>query len=127
MLTIIAAFGILIVFGCTYGMANPAGLLALVGRFADAKGYAFAIGVRVLLGAASILAAPDSLMPVFLYAIGALSLIAAAVLMMVGVSGYRRILDWVSGFQAPMLRLWLIFGLLFGVALIWVTGIVQAT
>ena len=124
MLTIIAIFGVLIVFACAYGMASPSGLLELVGRFANKQGFAFAIGVRIVLGTVSILAAPESRLPAFLYIIGVISLIAAAVLLLIGMPGYRRIMDWVSGFPESMMRAWLVFGLVFGAALIWVTGIV---
>ena len=124
MLSLIALVGILIVFACTYGMANPSGLLEMTSRFANRRGFWFAIGMRILHGAASILAAPDSLMPLFLYVIGGISLIAAVVLLLIGMSGYRRILDWVSGLPMSLLRAWLVFGLAFGAALIWVTGIV---
>jgi hypothetical protein len=124
MLAIIAVFGILIVFACSYGMASPSGLLELVGRFANRQGYAFAIAVRVVLGAVSILAAPASLMPVLLYVVGAIALAAAAVLLLIGLPGYRRIMEWVAGFAPSMLRVGLVFGLVFGAALIWVTDII---
>ena len=125
MLTLIAIFGILIVFACAYGMAHPAGLLELVDRFANKQGYAFAIIVRIVLGTVSVLAAPVSKLPILLYVVGGLSLLAAAVLLVIGLPGYNRIIGWVAGFPAAMLRAWLVFGLVFGVALIWVTGIVQ--
>ena len=124
MLTLVALVGIVIVFACAYGMSNPVGLLGFVDRFSNQRGFAFAVIVRVVLGVVSLLAAPDSLLPVFLYGVGALSLIAATVLGLIGVSGYRRIIGWVTSFPASMLRAWLVFGLVFGAALIWVTGIV---
>ena len=123
MLALIALVGILIVFACTYGMANPAGLLAGVRRFANPAGYRFAIAVRVVLGIAALVAAPASRAPLFLYLVGGIALVAAAVLLVIGLPGYHRIMDRVDGFPPAFLRTGLVLGMAFGVSLIWVTGI----
>ncbi len=123
MLELIALFGVLIVFACAYGIANPQGLLRLVDRFAGVGGYLVAIVVRLVLGAAAILAAPASLLPVFLYIVGGISLLAALALMLMGRRGFERLIRWVAGWESRLLRAGLVLGMLFGVALIWVTGI----
>ncbi len=124
MLTVVAVFGILIVFVCAWGLADPARLLDTVAKFSGAGGYAFAIGVRVVLAVAAWIGAPDSLLPLFLQALAVISITAAIALLVMGLGGYRRIIGWVSGFGQSLLRAWLIFGMLFGAAMIWVTGIV---
>ncbi|MDH3440297.1 MAG: hypothetical protein OEM63_06075, partial [Gammaproteobacteria bacterium] len=87
-------------------------------------GYSIAIVVRALLGAAALMAAQGSQLPIFLQIVGGLSLFAAAVLLVIGRSRFSQLIRWVASFNAAVLRLWLVFGMLFGVALIWVTGIV---
>ena len=124
MLQLVALFGVLIIIACAYGVANPQGLVALVDRFAGLGGYLIAIIVRVILGGAAIVAAPASLLPIFLYVIGAISLIAALALILMGKSRFGRLIRWVASWNPPVLRGGLVLGMLFGVALVWVTGIV---
>lgn len=124
MLQLIALFGVLIILTSAYGLADPEGLLRLVDKFSSVGGYVSAIVVRVILGAAALTAAQASLLPIFLQIIGGLALFAAAVLLIMGRSRYTQLIGWVASFKAAMLRLWLVFGMLFGVALVWVTGIV---
>ncbi len=123
-LALVATFGVLIVLACGWGFADPSRLLEMVGRFSGAGGYAFAIGARVVLGVAAWLGAPASLHPLFLQVIAVISATAAVALLIMGIGRYRQIIGWVRGFRPSLLRTWLIFGMLFGVALIWVTGIV---
>lgn len=123
MLTVIALFGVSIILVCGFGSANPQALLDLAGRFANKAGLAMAAVLRLVLGVAALLAAPDSRAPIFLYVVGAIALIAAVVLPVIGVTGYRRIIDWVASFNTAMLRVWLLGGLIFGAALVWVSGI----
>ena len=124
MLQLIALFGVLIILGSGYGLADPQGLIRLVEKFSGVGGYIFAIVVRVILGVAALLAAESSLLPVFLQIFGGLALLAAVGLLVIGRPRFEQLIRWVASFSAALLRLWLIFGMLFGVALIWVTGIV---
>ena len=124
MLQLIAFFGVLIVLACGYGLADPQGLIRLVDKFSGVGGYTIAIVVRIVLGVAALVAAQASLLPIFLQVIGGLSLFAAIVLLVIGRSRFSQLIRWVASFNATLLRLWLVFGMLFGVALIWVTGIV---
>lgn len=124
MLQLIALFGVLIILACAYGLADPQGLMRHIEKFSSVGGYIFAIVVRVILGAAALMAAADSLLPVFLEIIGGISLIAAAVLLLIGKGRFSRLIQWVASFNSSFLRLWLVFGMLFGVAMVWVTGIV---
>lgn len=124
MLQLVALFGILIILGSGYGLADPEALIRLVKKFSSAGGYVIAIVVRVILGAAALLAAEASLLPVFLQIIGGLALLAAVSLLLMGRPRFEQLIRWVASFSAAVLRLWLTFGMLFGVALVWATGIV---
>ena len=124
MLSIVALFGITIIVMCAYGSADPPGLLRLVGRFSNRSGFMFAIAVRLVLGTVALLAAPESRAPALLNVIGVIALLAALVLPAMGLARYQRLIAWVSGFGAAALRTWLVFGLLFGVALVWASGFV---
>jgi len=122
-LNVIAIFGVLIILACGYGSANPQALLEQVGRMANTTGLWFAVLLRVAFGIVAILAAPDSLSPVFLQIVGAIALLAAVVLPFLGVAGFHRIIDWMSSLGGAWIRTWLSAGMIFGVALVWVSGI----
>ena len=124
MLPVIAFFGVLIILACSYGLADPPGLLKQIENFSGVGGYVFAIIVRVILGVAALLAADASRLPLFLQIIGGLSLLAALGLLLLGRPRFVRLIGWVAAFNPAMLRVWLVFGMLFGVMLVWVTGIV---
>ena len=66
MLTFIAGIGVLIVLACAWAFADLSALINMMRKFSGSGGYAFAIGVRVMLGVAAWLGAPDSLLPIFL-------------------------------------------------------------
>jgi len=123
MLNVIAIFGILIVLACAYGSINPSVLFSLIDRFANIPGYAAAIFMRVVLGIVAILAAPDSLSPVFLQVIGVIAIAAAVGLLLIGISGYKKLIGWVKELGPALHRMALMLGLLFGTALIWASGI----
>lgn len=125
MLTIIATFGVLIVLACGFGSANPQALIRVVKQFDSLPGFVFAIIVRVFLGVVAILAAPASRAPLFLMIIGGIALVAALGLLLMGRSRMSRLITWVSGFSNTMMRTWLLFGVAFGVALIWAAGFIN--
>ncbi len=124
MLQVIALFGILIILACAYGLANPQGLLRQIDRFSGVGGYVAAVIMRFVLGIAALLVADASRLPPFLQVIGGLSLLAALALLVMDRARFVGLIGWVVGFNPSWLRIWLLFGMVFGVALVWVTGIV---
>jgi hypothetical protein len=124
MLQVVAFFGILIILACARGLADPQDLLRQIDRFSGVGGYVAAIIMRFALGIAALLAADASRLSPFLQVIGGLSLLAALVLLVMGRVRFVGLIGWVAGFSPSWLRIWLLFGMVFGVALVWVTGIV---
>ena len=72
----------------------------------------------------SLLAAPDSLLPGFLYVVGGIAIAAALILLVMGRSRFEQLIRWVAGWNAAFMRVALVFGMLFGVAMVWVSGVV---
>ena len=124
MLQIVALFGVLIIFASLWGVADPQALIRMVQRFSTPAGYAFAILVRVVLGTAALLAAPASLLPGLLYVIGSIAIAAALVLLVMGRARFEQLIQWVAGWNTAFMRVGLVFGMLFGVAMVWVTDVV---
>lgn len=63
--------------------------------------YATAIGVRIVLGLALVLYAPNTAFSLALSILGWLALIAALVLLIMRRSGFQRLLAWVTSFATP--------------------------
>ncbi|MFQ5548031.1 MAG: hypothetical protein ACE5FV_07065 [Woeseia sp.] len=117
---------IIVVFG---GLLCLAGLLILVtpDRFKNFmngwKGqprFLFAVIVRVLLGAVLLAEAQNLRFPVVMKIIGAIAILAAIVLLLVGQERTDRFIDWWMRMPDRALRSWSVFALAFGVFLIYV-------
>ena len=99
------------------GLAAPERLLATVERFITPQGLAFAAGIRLVLGGALWLAAPESRAPDLLRVLGAITVIAGIATPFVGVERARRLFDWWSGLGPFALRGWSILAIALGIGL----------
>ena len=116
---IVALFGIVLVLLSLWGMISPDRLVRMVRSVMDKSwGMPFAVGVRIIMGVALLFAAPASKFPVLFSAFGWLALIAAAALPVLGRERLVPLFDW---FQKSnlVIRLWLIFGVIFGVFMLY--------
>ena len=78
-------------------------------------GIYIAVIVRLVLGAALIIAAPASPFPIVFQVLGSIAIVAAVVLALLGRERIRKFTAWLSGrFSALIIRLWLLFGMAFG-------------
>ncbi len=116
---IVLFFGILIGALCIWGFVAPAKLVAMVKTVVDQPaGLVGAVGVRIVLGAALIIAAPASMFPTVFTVLGWIAIAAAIGLAIIGRKGMQRMVGWVTGWSPVLTRLWLVFGLLFAAFLI---------
>ncbi len=119
-LTVVLIFGAVIAVLCLLGLFAPTRLTdAVTGFWKRPAGLPAAVGVRVLLGLALILSAPQTPFPRTFVVLGIVALVAAIVILFAGRDFVQRLLDW--GLRQPpaLLRLWLAFGLAFGLFLLW--------
>jgi len=108
-------FGVLILAVSVIGMIAPAWLLGLVRKVASHPGgFAFAVIVRILLGAALLTAAQISGFPLVFTTLGWIAIAAAIGLLLMGPGRMHRLVGWVGRFQPMTLRIWLGFSALFG-------------
>jgi len=78
-------------------------------------GIYFAVIVRLMLGVALIVAAPESLYPMAFLIVGWIAIVAAAAVAFIGRERLRRITDWfLERFTPPIIRLWLLIAMAFG-------------
>ena len=84
-----------------------------------------AVGIRLLLGVALIVAAPASLFPLVFRVIGVIAILAALALPIMGIERIRRLVGWFAALPSLALRLWLVFGFAFGAFLVYGTGVLR--
>ena len=115
----IAALGVFLCFACIVGFIKPMTLTALVPWFLKLRGaLAFAVAVRLAIGIALIVAAPDTRYPLAFQILGGLMLLAAAALPLIGLARVTRLVNWVAGWPPVAMRGWLLVGFAFGAFLI---------
>ncbi len=98
-----------------WGIFAPEKLKSLVASAMDKYwGIYSAVIVRLVLGSALIVVAPASRFPVVFQVLGLLTIVAAIIVALMGRERIRRFLAWFSErFSAPIVRLWLLFGMAF--------------
>ena len=112
---IVLVLGVTICVFSVWGAYAPEKLIKLVAGVADhAWGLYFAVLLRLVLGLALILAAPDSRFPLVFQALGWLAIAAAVALAVMGQQGIRRLVAWFARFSAAIIRVWLLVGMAFG-------------
>ncbi|MBI2206252.1 MAG: hypothetical protein HYU41_20655 [Candidatus Rokubacteria bacterium] len=101
------------------GVVAPARLLALVRSFGTPVGLWTAAVIRLVLGTALFVVAPESRAPDALRVIGILIFVSGVVTPFVGVARLRRILGWWSARPATFQRAWAASALALGVFLLY--------
>ena len=83
-------------------------------------GIYFAVLVRLALGAALIVSAPDSRFPLVFLTLGWVAIAAAIAAALLGRVRLRRFVNWwVEWFSPSTARLWLLFAIAFGAFIIY--------
>ena len=117
---IIIIVGIFVCALSTWGTLAPERLMKFVSKVMNQDwGIYTAVIVRLLLGLALIIAAPDSRFPLIFQALGWVAIFAAVALVSMGRSRIRRLLAFFERLSSLMIRVWLLFGIVFGGFLIY--------
>lgn len=96
------------------GLVSPRALLSIAGQFQTPSGLYAAAAVRILLGAALLLAAPTSRAPRAIRVIGIIILVAGLITPAFGIDRFRGILEAWSAQGALVMRVWAAIALAFG-------------
>ena len=112
---VVLVLGLAVLMLSAWGIFNPHNLLRLVRSVLDKKwGIYFGVAVRLVLGAALINAAANSLFPIVFLALGWIAILAALALIIMGEENIRKLVVWFAQLSTPVTRLWLLFGMAFG-------------
>ncbi len=116
---VVLVLGIAVCVLCAWGIYAPVRLVKLVNEVVSQDWGIYAtVIVRLLLGLALIITASDSRFPLIFQGIGWIVIVAAVVLVLVGRERSRKFVAWFEQFSQATVRLWLLFGITFGVFLI---------
>jgi hypothetical protein len=112
---IVVLFGIAILGMGMYGLVQPAGMIDFVKSvWKSPAALPFAVGIRVVLGVALLVAAPDCRHPDAARVLGVIALVAAAGGLVMGRAGLAAFVGWFVDRPAEFVRAWTVFAIAFG-------------
>lgn len=116
----VAGLGLLIFAAGALGLARPTALMALVERpWRTRAGLVLAVVVRVVVGVVLLTAASSTRFPWWIGGLGALSLVAGALLPLLGYQQLRRFIDWWQAQPDGFVRAWSLVACGFGAFLVY--------
>jgi hypothetical protein len=119
---IIALFGVLICLGVLVILIAPEKFKSIMNSWTGQPRFLFAVIVRVLLGAVLLAEAENLKFPFAMQILGGISIAAAIVILLMGQDRLDRFIGWLMRMSDNVLRAWSVFGLAFGVFLIYETN-----
>jgi len=102
-----------------WGILAPSRIVDFATRFGTTGGLWFAAGIRVVFGLALWFAGPASRAPLLLQVLGAITLVAGMMLPFIGVDRFKALLDWWTKLSPTVMRIWCVFAVAFGAAILW--------
>jgi hypothetical protein len=112
---IIILFGIATIVAGIIIVINPATVFGLLRRKLESLGlHILAVVVRIILGAALIICAAESKYPTAILILGWISIVAAAVLGIIGRPNFKRLMSWALNVAPSFGRLGGLLAILFG-------------
>jgi hypothetical protein len=119
---LVAVIGVTVLLLSLWGLIVPSRLISMVRSVLTRRGgVLIAVGVRLLLGIAFLLAADFSRFPPTVRVLGVVTLVAAVGLAIVGHERMKRMVDWVARWPLWAVRGWLVVGAGFGAFLFYAT------
>jgi len=118
---VVLVLGISMCMFAAWGIYAPQKLLQFVKRMMDEDwGIYFAVIVRLLLGVALIISAPDSRFPLTFLILGWIAIVAAVVAAFMGRGRLRSFINWwIERFSPAGVRVWVLLAMAFGGFLIY--------
>jgi len=115
----LAIFSLVIVLLSAYGAFYPSYLTLFVRGFMAGPGLWLAVVARLILALLLWISAPLSHTPVTFQVLAIIALMAAIALPIIGTQRILKLLDWVTSWRQPVIRLWCLLGVGFGGFLLW--------
>lgn len=118
MAVIVSILGILIAVIGVAGLARPQSIVNLIQHWHSSARFWIALLVRAVLGVVLLAVAPECRWPAFVQVIGALSILAAAGLLVMGRARLDSLIAWWLD-RSDLVRLAALLTVIFGIVLIY--------
>lgn len=102
-----------------WGFFAPGSIFAFISGWSSKTGFWLAVLLRLSFGLALWFAAPDTRLPMLLRVFGALAIVSAATLPLVGYKRFKRIIIWWTNQSHFIMRLWSLLALAIGGVVLW--------
>ncbi len=102
-----------------WGVFAPGSIFAFISGWSSKSGFWLAVLLRLCFGLSLWFAAPDTRLPSLLRALGAIAILSAASLPVVGYARFERVLRWWTGHSPFVMRLWSLLATAIGGVVLW--------
>lgn len=102
-----------------WGVFAPGSIFAFISGWSSKSGFWLAVLLRLCFGLALWYAAPDTRLPIVLRTLGALAVVSAATLLVVGYERFKRVIAWWTNQPHFVMRLWSLLAVAIGGVVLW--------
>jgi hypothetical protein len=102
-----------------WGVFAPGSIFAFISGWSSKNGFWLAVLLRLCFGLALWFAAPDTRLPSVLRALGALAIVMAAALPLIGYQRFERVISWWTNRSPFVMRLWSLLAMAIGGLVLW--------
>lgn len=102
-----------------WGVFAPGSIFAFISGWSSKTGFWLAVLLRLSFGLALWFAAPDTRLPMLLRGLGALAIVMAAALPVIGYSRFQRVIEWWTSHSPFVMRLWSLVAVAIGGVVLW--------
>jgi hypothetical protein len=102
-----------------WGLFAPGSIFAFISGWSSRTGFWLAVLLRLSFGLALWFAAPDTRLPLLLRALGAVAIVAAAALPLIGYARFKRVIEWWTERSHFVMRMWSLLAVAIGGLVLW--------
>ena len=102
-----------------WGVFAPGSIFAFISGWSSKTGFWLAVLLRLCFGLALWFAAPDTRLPILLRGLGALAIVMAAALPVIGYARFARVIGWWTSRSHFVMRLWSLIAVAIGGVVLW--------
>jgi len=102
-----------------WGVFAPGSIFAFISGWSSKTGFWLAVLLRLSFGLTLWFAASDTRLPMLLRALGALAIVMAAALPMIGYARFERVIEWWTNRTPFVMRLWSLVAVAIGGLVLW--------
>lgn len=102
-----------------WGVFAPGSIFTFISGWSSKAGFWLAVLLRLCFGLALWFVAPDTRLPILLQVLGAIAILSAASLPIVGYARFQRVLEWWTGRSPFVMRLWSLLATALGALVLW--------